>query len=211
MGKNWHAGPGYLWVKTHSFVSGSPGSTYWEEVKLVDGAGNLTEFTRDLLYVDVEDGASKDDFGPDAKNSMKKRWYATRPDIHFIDDNLRRIVREVDNGEYGYYWLLNPDGSKTKYAPTPFYNRDFGGSPPANAYRRWVPIEIHSATNRITTIQYKDRGKPLVQNEEPSWYPERIYEHGSTRYLKLTYEEIDYGPFSINNAGGSGIGGFLVY
>ena len=199
MGKNWHAGAGFLWVKT--FYDGTPSTSHWEEVIEVDGAGNQTVFTRDLLFVDVPNGAdpTNNGFGPDAKDTVATglepptgKWFPTRKDVYFIDPQFRRMVREMDTvgGQtvYGYYWMLNPDGSKVKYAPTPFYDDTYQDPVLMGAYQKWVPIEFISPSGRKTTLTYKDMGRTLTGLEVPSWFPEKIYDHGQQRYLKCSYE-----------------------
>ncbi len=148
LGEGWNFHLGYIIAR--NAIYGSPGSTDWERVRFVDTAGNVTAFGRDGVFqADSSAGGASDncDFGD---------CFPNQADVHFIDDQLRRITRVRTNDRtslQGFsrqsYFLLDPNGQRTEYRATRLVTKANNASAVT-----FHPTEIRSPNGRTVTISY---------------------------------------------------------
>ena len=198
MGEDWHFGPGFLLVKNFARREGDPGcytQVRWQEVAHVSPSGSVKNYYRDLLFTSVQNGAvaggnGQNSYGPDYKQTLCSpyyMWVPSREDIHFIAEDLSRITKDTE----GFYWMMSPDGSKTKFAPAPYVYH--WAADPIDDFHYWVPVEFYFPNKRKITYEYQDfRNDPPVVGQVPSWYIKKVIDHANERHLEVSYE-----PFTI--------------
>jgi len=198
MGEDWHFGPGFLLVKDfarRANPSGCYTQVRWQEVAHVSPSGSVKNYYRDLLFVSVPNGPvsggdGQVSYGPDVKQTLcgtNNMWMPTIEDIHFIGPDLSRITKDAE----GFYWMMNTDGSKTKFAPTSYIY--YPGGDHIDDFHYWVPVEHHFPNKRKITYEYQDfRNDPQVAGQAPSWYIKRVIDHAGERHIEVSYE-----PFTI--------------
>ena len=191
LGVGWRMGYGLLLVE-----EGEKESKNWEQVQHIDGSGNVTPFTRDYLFQkfsNIDPFSNEDRYFPDEYYTPESglAYYRTRVrDMHFIDENLRRLTRETLNDEPDadtrYYHLMEPNGRKIQYAPALVPN------PSLIEPRVFVPVKITEPNGRSLTITYKNFGWGMPEYPEvPSHHIESITDHEGTRHLIYNYAEHD--------------------
>ncbi len=183
MGRDWHFGPGYLLVNDALVSACGSTRVSWQSVNYVSAEGNVRPYFRDLLFVDVPGGADASDYGPDVTCQGVWRPNPISPeDKHFVASDLSRITKTDD----GFYWMLQPDGTKVKFRKT---NTVFNESPdPINAFWYWVPVELITPEKRVINFSYLD----------DSWQIHRVFDHENERYLEFHYERYDRNGLEVN-------------
>ncbi len=153
LGEGWNFHLGYIIAR--NAIYGAPGSTDWERVRFVDTAGNVTAFGRDGVFqADSSNGGASDNCEVDC--------LPNQADVHFIDDQLRRITRvRTSDGTslQGFsrqpYYLLDPNGQRTEYRATRLVTH--ANNATAVTFH---PTEIRSPNGRTLTISYVGGSDP---------------------------------------------------
>lgn len=196
LGFGWHLHHGLLIVTPYKPLSEGG---QWETVQLVSPSGDISSFTRDLTFTHIPDGLDLNEWGPDEDDTTSGRWFATRADTHFIDQGLRRITREIQGHSLLHYYLMDRDGSLTKFAPTPYTTE-----PNNQGDRVWVPVEKVFPNQRKITITYASVSGvspigDLAVAEVPSFFIDKVYDHAQERWLTFHYGS--NGSTSFNQSG----------
>ncbi|MBO1318684.1 hypothetical protein, partial [Acanthopleuribacter pedis] len=148
LGEGWNLHFGFIIAR--NAIYGAPGSSDWERVRFVDTAGNVTTFGRDAVFqADPQDGGASD-------HCTAGGCVPNQADVHFIDDQLRRISRgrrsdgtSLQGFSHFPYVLSDPNGQKTEYRATRFVTN------PANASSvTFYPTQIWSPSGRLLRIDY---------------------------------------------------------
>ncbi|CAM2010766.1 RHS repeat domain-containing protein [Acanthopleuribacter pedis] len=148
LGEGWNFHLGYIIAR--NAIYGSPGSSDWERVRFVDTAGNVATFGRDGVFqADPNNGGASD-------TCVGGSCMPSQVDVHFIDDQLRRITRaRLNDGTslQGFsrqpYYLLDPNGRRTEYRATRLVTNANNASSVT-----FHPTAVRAPNGRAITISY---------------------------------------------------------
>lgn len=136
----------------------------WEQVARIDGAGNLSHFTRDQMFQNLS-GLQPQGLGNSpvrGDECYELKCWPMIEDMHFIDSAMNRITHSKGAFDNRTYYLLEPSGRKIAYRAERKIE-----DPQLGHILRFYPERIEQPNGDYLEIKYVTSTTPLGQFEHP--------------------------------------------